>query len=115
MTCHPGFECGDCTVCTMCAGEYYMVLDEVWSAAGMPLQPAPDVLSGADSAWVEGRLTRTEYEAVYSTGGMLCIGCIEARLGRELTAADFSPAPINTGIWHDQSERLATRLLNVQT
>jgi hypothetical protein len=46
--------------------EYYMVHREVWAAAGM--------------------LPR---------GGMLCVGCLEARLGRRLTAADFTSAPVN--------------------
>jgi hypothetical protein len=29
-------------------------------------------------------------------GGMLCIGCVEERIGRRLTAADFTAAPVNT-------------------
>jgi hypothetical protein len=28
-------------------------------------------------------------------GGMLCIGCLEERIGRRLTPADFTDAPIN--------------------
>lgn len=28
-------------------------------------------------------------------GGMLCVGCLEARLGRQLTSADFTAAVIN--------------------
>lgn len=60
--------CVDCGVDTFARGvdEYYMVHNEVWAAAGM--------------------LPR---------GGMLCIGCLEARLGRWLTAADFAPVPVN--------------------
>lgn len=27
--------------------------------------------------------------------GMLCIGCLEKRMGRQLTAKDFTPTPIN--------------------
>ncbi len=27
--------------------------------------------------------------------GFLCIGCLEVRLGRPLTAADFTAAPVN--------------------
>ena len=27
--------------------------------------------------------------------GMLCIGCLEKRMGRQLMAKDFTPAPIN--------------------
>lgn len=33
----------------------------------------------------------------YGAGkGMLCIGCLEDRIGRQLTHADFTGAPINT-------------------
>jgi hypothetical protein len=28
-------------------------------------------------------------------GGMLCIECLEKRIGRRLTAADFTDAPVN--------------------
>lgn len=35
------------------------------------------------------------WDAVGKPAGMLCIGCLEARLGRQLTVNDFSIAPIN--------------------
>lgn len=41
--------------------------------------------------------------------GMLCIGCLEARLGGVLTADDFTDAPINHGVFK-QSARLQQRL-----
>ena len=31
--------------------------------------------------------------------GMLCIGCLENRLGRELTGEDFPDYPINRGFF----------------
>ena len=49
---YEGFKCVDCGVNTHDADEYYMVHDELWAAAGM--EPA---------------------------GGMLCVGCLEQRLG----------------------------------
>jgi hypothetical protein len=73
------FKCAACLVNTLHINEYYMVTDEVWS-----------------TAWPED-------------DGMLCIGCLEARLGRALTAKDFTDAPINTG-YFEYSERLAARL-----
>lgn len=73
------FECAACSINTLHINEYYMVTDEVWQAA-----------------WPRQR-------------GMLCIGCLENRLGRELTASDFTDAPINRGVF-DYSERLAARL-----
>jgi hypothetical protein len=44
-------------------------------------------------------------------GGMLCVGCLEKRLGRRLQRADFTDAPLN---WHprwtrDNSARLKQR------
>lgn len=43
--------------------------------------------------------------------GMLCIGCLEARIGRRLTPDDFIDAPINRGVF-PYSERLVDRLFN---
>jgi hypothetical protein len=43
--------------------------------------------------------------------GMLCIGCLERVLGRQLTPADFADFPINTLDYDDnKSERLRDRL-----
>ena len=41
---------------------------------------------------------------------MLCIGCLEQRLGRLLTKDDFSDAPLNEEEFLIRSERLKTRL-----
>jgi hypothetical protein len=55
------FFCADCGECTFCTGEYYMVSNALWAAAGMK----PD-------------------------GGMLCLACLECRIGRKLTGDDFT-------------------------
>jgi hypothetical protein len=55
------FCCVDCRECTLCGGEYYMVSDELWTASG-----------------------------IASHGGMLCLACLERRIGRRLTASDFT-------------------------
>ena len=55
------WHCLDCGLNTTQAGHYYMVRDEVWAASG-----------------------------VASFGGMLCLFCLEERLGRELVFADFT-------------------------
>lgn len=73
------FNCAACSVDTLSIDEYYMVTDEVW-----------------ETAWP-------------ARSGMLCIGCLEDRLGRQLTASDFTAAPINHGVF-PQSERLAARV-----
>jgi hypothetical protein len=41
--------------------------------------------------------------------GMLCIGCLETRLGRRLVPADFTDAPINTLDVAPRSKRAIVR------
>lgn len=88
---HLGFKCLDCGVCTMHIPdgkyfytEYYMVHGALWEEAKV----------GGDE-------------------GMLCIGCLESRLGRELNAADFSNVPLNAcviqGGWN-ASARIRERI-----
>lgn len=78
-----GFECLDCGTNTSTICEYYMVHSYLWHLAN------PD---------------RPE--------GMLCIGCLENRIGRQLRSGDFIHAPINIegafGFVH--SQRLRNRL-----
>jgi hypothetical protein len=65
--------------------EWYSVWDYLWQEAGMPLE--------SEQLW---------------SSGFLCIGCLEKRLGRELTAEDFPDYPINHQ--HDlDTPRLASR------
>lgn len=62
--------------------EFYMVHDSVWLASGLSKR-----------------------------GGLLCIGCLERRIGRQLTSDDFRDCPANwVGMWGEKSERLLQRL-----
>jgi hypothetical protein len=85
--------CIDCGIDTCpCSGkhgyrhvgrwEHYMVKDALWKRAGL----TPDA-------------------------GYLCIGCLEARLGRELRPSDFKDVILNRpgNPWH--TPRLASRLM----
>jgi hypothetical protein len=76
--------CIDCGTDTIEAGEYYMLRDDVWHSTG-----------------------------VKRDDGMLCIGCVESRLGRKLNRADFTSAGINTqpNAWRSArfKDRLAAR------
>jgi hypothetical protein len=58
------FACIDCGVNTSTIGEYYTVSDNVWAEAIG--SPSPD-----------------------GHNGMLCIGCLEKRIGRCLMPCDF--------------------------
>lgn len=80
------FICIDCAACTNCTREYYMVTDQVWEQA-------------------HPKLT-----------GMLCISCLEARLGRLLNRTDFTDCPLNqmTVMFEDGSPRLLNRLTNYE-
>lgn len=48
-----------------------------------------------------------------ATNGMLCVECLEQRLGRLLTSKDFSLYPINFGAF-PQSHTLYSRIYNDQ-
>jgi hypothetical protein len=67
-------RCADCGLGTVTAGEWYMVKDDVWEAAW----------TGRREPWHE--LPWQE---------ILCIGCLEKRIGRTLVASDFSDDQIN--------------------
>lgn len=77
------FKCMDCAMCTLCNDEYYMVQNELWS------------------------------EAIPEKHGMICIGCIEQRLGRLLTKDDFTDAPLNSMNLVMGSTRLRNRLTQI--
>lgn len=76
------FSCIDCDINTLDIGEYYMVHDDVW----------------IDEAGME------------KTNGMLCIGCLETRIKRELSRLDFTDYPINWIAQDLGSQRIQTRL-----
>lgn len=46
----------------------------------------------------------------YGVEGMLCIGCLEVRLGRKLVPADFIDVPANKPHLNSMSDRLKDRL-----
>lgn len=48
---------------------------------------------------------------VRSKEGMLCIGCLEKRLGRELRPEDFPKVTINDPKYSSQSDRLRARVV----
>jgi hypothetical protein len=64
-------RCADCSLDTIKAHEWYMVHDHVW-----------------ERAW--GQISRG-----MPGDQILCIGCLENRIGRRLTSADFTDAPVN--------------------
>lgn len=75
------FLCEDCKIDTGKIGEFYFVNTDLWLSV------------------------------MVSINGMLCVGCLEDRLGRRLTPADFTMASINKpqrGVL--QSERLRSRI-----
>ena len=95
----PCLDCGWLTCRHDQPGEWYMVTDQVWEQAGMTdtiqwLSEHPGAPAGPTGG----------------PGHYLCIGCLEDRLGRRLTPADFPSTPINRSDWHRKTTRLADRL-----
>jgi hypothetical protein len=54
-------------------------------------------------------IVRDEVWPLDPCGGMLCVGCLEERIGRRLTPADFTDCPLNTND-RRSSKRLRSRL-----
>ncbi|WP_306364498.1 hypothetical protein [Nocardia sp. CC227C] len=57
----------------------------------------------------------TVHDALWQHAGarpdsILCIGCLESRLGRRLRHNDFLDAPLNDPVYGQHSERLRHRL-----
>ncbi len=84
---HEPTPCGDCrlelqpdTPPGTNDWQWYMTTDEVWEQAGMPAE---------------------------SCEAYLCIDCLERRLGRLLSGADFSDAPVNWPGMFPDTPRLA--------
>ena len=75
------FICVDCKIDTNEIAEYYMLHNHIWYT----------------------------HTTDFNGKGMLCIGCIESRLGRQLKHGDFTCTPVNSGLFR-MSERLKDRL-----
>lgn len=72
--------CVDCTEDVVAGREMYMVTHALWRASGLP-----------------------------HNGGYLCIGCLEARVGRTLRGSDFTDVPLNDPA--HSSPRMSSRLV----
>lgn len=77
---YPEFNCTTCKTNTLHNGEYYMLNDKLWRKI-------------ADNK-----------------NGMMCIGCVETKLKRQLTRKDFTDAPVNNLETFNKSDRLIDRL-----
>lgn len=89
-SCYTAFNCWDCNINTMDINEYYMVDNELWESA--TIYAANDNHCGTDV--------------------MLCVGCLENRIGGVLTPNDFPDYPINRGFF-PMSSRLMNRVTGV--
>ena len=81
-------QCCDCGLGCNVAGEWYAVRDTVWELAWRGRRKWWHHLPGQT---------------------VLCIGCLEKRLGRTLCASDFTDAPVNFPDG-DISDRMRQRL-----
>jgi hypothetical protein len=99
----PCLDCGWLTCRHDQPGEWYMVTDQVWEQAGM----------GDTRRWLSDH-PGTPAGPTGGPGHYLCLGCLEARLGRQLTPADFASIPINHLDRHRKTTRLASRLTGTE-
>jgi hypothetical protein len=60
--------------------------------------------------WEYYVVTDKVWEAAGIDGNFLCIGCLEQRIGRQLTSNDFTDAPINKCDKLGSTPRLRERL-----
>lgn len=74
------FKCVDCNVDTGKIHEHYFIHTDLWLTA------------------------------LNSKVGMLCIGCLENRLGRKLNREDFPSVSINNPRYEGKSNRLMDRM-----
>jgi hypothetical protein len=81
--------CADCGIGTNTLDEWYMVRDDVWQQAWCDRRKSWQLLPGQE---------------------VLCIGCLEQRLGRTLMACDFTDAPVNDPNQRLISKRMRDRL-----
>lgn len=81
------FNCHDCGVNTAHIGEYYMVKSDVWYSMDL----TPPVLKRYRHP-TNGR----RFNVIDRNECMMCIGCLERRIGRTLTHRDFTNCPLNS-------------------
>jgi hypothetical protein len=85
--------CADCGLGTVRLGEWYMVRDDVWEQAWRGRRKPWQVLPGQQ---------------------VLCISCLEKRLGRTLMACDFTDASVNDPNKGNISQRMGARLTSTE-
>lgn len=90
----PDYSCRDCGIDVTDIGEYaYMVHRHIW-----------------DQATKRSRTARGPGQV--STYDIVCVGCLQKRLGRELHHDDFAwERPLNTVSDYDRSVRLKTAMV----
>jgi hypothetical protein len=107
-------RCSDCGTATMPCRmvSLFNLLNRLpWN----PYRPDPGLRCSGSHWWCghDGRhefymVHDTVWEAAGAGQRVLCVGCLETRLGRELTPADFSDCWANEPSWWD-TPRLAAR------
>ena len=93
--------CADCGINTLRRGttDWYMVHDHLWRMAwptagdAKIVEPLRKILADAPDAG--GQYDFGFERCAEPLREILCIRCLELRLGRALTAADFTDAPVN--------------------
>jgi hypothetical protein len=102
--------CCDCGIDTIESNEFYMINDDVWEEAWRDHRRRDEENVSKwfmvdtdrwEQAWRDRRRRSDE---------ILCIGCLEQRIGRTLMKNDFTDVPINDPNRYVMSDRLLDRL-----
>lgn len=96
------FVCKDCGLDTHEECEYYMIQHELWDS----LLEKEEIIRTIPWYDREGSLIRM----VHLNNVMLCVGCVEERLGRQLMPEDFTSCPVNDDKRNLRSRRLCNRM-----
>ena len=78
-------ECADCGKNTFQnRRDYYMVKMDIWNRFGLGKTSRDIILNGVNTSWTEDE-----------PSGMLCILCLENRMGRKIKKSDLYPCLAN--------------------
>jgi hypothetical protein len=105
--------CADCGIDTIAIDEFYMATDDVWNQAwaGWPRDES-GLWQYIDKRDLndEQPLLFEQLDRFVREHEILCIGCLESRIGRTLCRTDFIDVPLNDPNKFQLSDRLRDRL-----
>lgn len=106
---HDWFHCLDCGVSTHRIREYYMVQNSIWDRVVKSRPRIANLIVLDEDGKIDKSIAPVPVKI--QNEGMLCIGCLETRVGRKLRAKDFTDCHINVDPRYQRSVRLQKRMM----